>query len=289
MGILKLTDIDTNNNRRPSFESFKIEKEDKLRINVPTLDIACEYTHVLRTEEPRWVENQWGRKVPEWSQDSFHTIVVCTGDQDVVGRNPKQGDPANCPACAKMNDEIRLIESPRRTFAMNVIQYHTVHGDYNKLRNNNLSVKIWKHGDVKKLESIIEIANQYDGEIEKADVLISADNTAYKKLTIMPAVKGAAYLSNDDLAEAMTQARAELYDNDTLSAACGNHMSKDELQSEVNALYRQYNGSSTTASTVSDTASIVTADSGLGTNVSATSDVVESVDLDPSEYTSLLD
>lgn len=244
MGILDLTDISTDNGR-PNFDKFDIDKNDKVRIVVPKLAVAEEFVHVFHTDAPVMETNDRGKQVPRWSRDSFGGMFICTGDHDTVKSNPRYGDPSKCPACRRMHDEsARLIETPRRTFALNVIQYSTKAGDNLTLRNNNVNVKLWRHADVKKIETLIDIAKQVKGKIHALDILISADNTEWKKLTITPAVDGAMYLKDDELKKAVaTAVKNELYDNDTLKAACGRVVSEEEMEIEIKRVYQQYNGS----------------------------------------------
>jgi hypothetical protein len=248
MAILDLTDISVDNGR-PNFDKFDIEKNDKVRIVIPKLQAAQEFVHVFHTDAPVMETNQYGKQVPRWSRESFGGMFICLGDHDTVASNQRYGDPANCPACRRMHDEnARLIETPRRTFALNVIQYSTKVGDNLSLRNKNVSVKLWRHADVKKIETLIDIARQLQGKIHTVDILITADNTEWKKLTITPAVDGALYTKDTELKKAVATAiKNELYDDDTLKAACGKPVNEDEMESEIKRVYQQFNGMSNSA------------------------------------------
>lgn len=303
MAIQNLTDIDTDSGR-PNFDKFDIEKNDQVRILIPKLAVATEYVHVFHTEAPVLETNDRGKQVPRWSRESFGGMFLCTGDQEVVQSNPRYGDPANCPACRKMHDETaQLIETPRRTFAMNVIQYATKVGDNLTKRNNNVEVKLWRHADIKKIEQLIGIAKQVKGKIHTVDILITADNTEWKKLTIQPALDGAWYMADDDLKKGVAGAiKNELYDEDTLRAACGKPVSEDEMEIEVKRIYQRFNGLSNGGSNGNGSAPAAEAPAAVAqasapvetTEVSAAvvaeaddSTEVESMDLD--DLTALID
>jgi hypothetical protein len=245
MAIQDLTDIDTDSGR-PNFDKFAVEKNDQVRILVPKLAAASEYVHVFHTEAPVMETNQYGKQVPKWSRESFGGMFLCTGDAEVVQGNTRYGDPANCPACRRMHDEnVQLIETPRRTFAMNVIQYATKVGDNLSKRNNNVEVKLWRHADIKKIQQLQGIAKQVKNKIHTVDILIEADNTEWKKLTIQPALDGAWYMGDEDLKKSVAGAiKNELYDADTLRAACGKPVSEDEMEIEVRRIYQRFNGAS---------------------------------------------
>lgn len=300
MTLIDLTDISTDNGR-PNFDKFDIDKNDKVRIVVPKLAVAQEYVHVFHTDAPVMETNDRGKQVPRWSRESFGGMFICTGDHDTVASNPRYGDPAKCPACRRMHDEsARLIETPRRTFAMNVVQYNTKVGDNLTLRNKNVNVKLWRHADVKKVETLIDIARQVEKKIHTVDILISADNTEWKKLTITPAVDGALYMKDTELKKAVaTSIKNELYDADTLKAACGRVVSEAEMEAEIKRIYQQYNGMNAAPAaaavaaaeptvTLSNAPAVETTEASAGLSIDpGDSTEVEAMDLD--DLTALID
>lgn len=293
MAILNLTDISVDSGR-PTYEKFDIEKNDKVRILIPKLNVAQEYVHVFHNDTSSLQENDRGKQVARWSRESFAGMYVCTGDPEVVARNPRYGDPAGCPACRRMHDaSAHLIETPRKTFAMNVIQYNTKAGDNLALRNNNVEVKLWRHADTKKIETLIDIARQVKNKIHTVDILITADNTEWKKLTITPSVDGAMYTSDPELKEAVASAiKNDLYDNDTLRAACGNVVTAEEMEAEIKMLFNTFNGSHTTSNTSSVTKSSdeTTAEQEVPVMVSASAEDAAELDgLEMDDLSSLID
>lgn len=237
MSYVDLTEIEVQSDR-PQFEKFDVEKNDKARIMFPSGMIVQHWVHVLHSDVPEMVEGNYGKLRPQWSRESFAGSVICTGDAKTVARNPKYGDPEGCPACAAMQDERgHLVETPKKTYAMNVIKYATKPGtNLPPLRNLNVEVQLWKHADKNKINPIIEAAQQVP--VDKIDFLITADNSDWKKYTIGTAADGSAlYLQNEDLGKAVEEAKKDLYDEDTLTAACGKKLSKDELAAEVKSLF----------------------------------------------------
>lgn len=252
MSITDLTSINTERNR-PTFDRFSIEKNSKARILLPSTRIASFYVHVFHSDEPEMRTNDYGRQVPKWDVSSFAGTYICAGDPTTIARNPRYGDPANCPACAAMNDpeKANLIEFPKQTFAMNIIEYTTRPGTYD-LRNKNVEVKVWKHADMNKLQPIKLAASQLD-DITKVDFLIESDNTEWKKLNINYSLGGAEYTKDEVLGSAVREIITnELYDEDTLTLACGKKLSSDEMAAEVNTLYGQFNSQSASAGTSND-------------------------------------
>lgn len=239
MGFTDLTNI-TIKESGPNFEKFDVEKNDKALIHIPDGGVVQHFVHVLHRDAPVMVERN-GRKVPQWSRESFAGTFICTGDFETVGNNPSHGDPTNCPACRSMNKEPRLVERPKRTFAMNIVRYATQKRSYD-LRNNNLEVQVWRHADTRKLEPIIVAANQLKNEgktISEIDFAIEADNSDWKKYTIVP-TRVAQYTQNGELQSAMDDAKDSLFSSETLDEACGKKLSADELQSEINRLEAEY-------------------------------------------------
>lgn len=243
MAYVDLTEIEVQSDR-PQFEKFDVEKNDKARIMLPSGKIVQYFVHVLHSDVPDMVEGNNGRMRPQWSRESFAGTVICTGDPAVVARNPKYGDPEGCPACAAMQDERgHLVEMPKKTYAMNVIKYATKPGsNLPPLRNLNVEVQLWKHADKNKINPIIEAAQQVP--VDKIDFLITADNSDWKKYTIGTAADGSAlYLQNEDLAKAVEEAKKDLYDEATLTSACGKSLSKEELAAEIKGLYSRLGAS----------------------------------------------
>jgi len=241
MSITDLTNI-TVETERPTFDRFKMDRNEKSRILIPSTKIAQFYVHVFHNEEPAQIE-QNGRTVSKWDTSSFAGMYICTGDVNKVSKNPRFGDPAGCPACAAMQDTTKpqLVEFAKKTFSMNIIQFSTKPNSYD-LRNRNVSVKVWKHGDAAKIQPVQLAAQQTD--ISKIDFLIETDGTEWKKMNINVSLDGSASLKDEKLAEAVKElVENELYDDQTLITACGRQLTSDELDNEVNQLYRQYEAS----------------------------------------------
>ena len=264
----------------PDFQKFDVEKNDRALIHIPSTKVAQHFVHVLRTTEPEMVENSNGKKVPRWSQDSFAGMVVCTGDFNKVLTNPFFGDPNGCAACRQMNSDPRLVEAPKRTFALNVIKYATQKRAYD-LRNNNVEVMLWKHADQKKIEPIMLAAQQQP--LDSIDFMIEADNSDFKKWQIQPKLGAPSFEGNEQLAANVEEAKENLYDADTLNAACGRMHSAEELEAEISRLVSEYRLSKAPADTSAYSDS---ADSSEGpadptdSSANATSDDVKEISLD---------
>lgn len=261
MAYVDLTEIEVQSDR-PQFEKFDVDKNDKARIMIPSGMIMQHFVHVLHTDAPEMVTNQYGKLRPEWTRESFAGSVICTGDAKVVGRNPKYGDPANCPACAAMQDDrAQLVEQPKKTYAMNVIKYATKPGsNLAPLRNLNVEVQLWKHADKNKINPIIEAAQQVP--VDKIDFLITADNSDWKKYTIGTAADGSAlYLQNEELGKAVEDAKKDLYNEETLTAACGKKLSVEELDAEVKSLFARLGASAIPTASATGAVNISTANS----------------------------
>jgi hypothetical protein len=248
-GITDFADV-TLREDGPSFEKFDVEKNDQARILIPTTKLATTHIHVFHREPPEMVENDKGRMVPRYSRESFAGTYICLGDFTKVAGNPRFGDPDNCPACRLMNEsEVALVEPPRKQYALNVIQYSTKHRDYLTLRNNNVEVKIWRHGDDKKITPIKTVAAQT--KITSVDFLIAADNSDWKKYEIQPAQGKPLYTTEPALKEAVSAAiKDELYDDEALMKACGKQLSEPELEAEIKQLFQSYQGLSSGGSHV---------------------------------------
>lgn len=278
MSITDLTSIQVES-ERPNFDRFKMDKNEKARILVPSTRIAQFYVHVFHTDTPKMKEMPNGRTREIWDTASFGGMYICKGDPSKVARSPRFGDPDNCPACAAAADSSRprLIEQPKKTFAMNIIQYVTRPNSYD-VRNNNVQVKVWKHGDPQKIQPIQLAAQQTD--LRKVDFLVESDNTEWKKLSINVALDGPAYAKDADLKDAVEELiKNELYTDDVLVTACGSDLPAEELQMEVDNLFRQFSTS------VGD----VTSDSGGFDGPSSLDEEVGISELNPQELNSLLD
>lgn len=221
----------------PSYEKFDVQKNDKALIHIPVNKVIQEFVHVFHREEPTMVERN-GRKVPEWSRESFAGSFICLGDFATVLANPMYGDPTNCPACAAMNKSPKLVERPKRTFALNVVRYATVPRTYD-LRNNNVDVQIWRHADIRKLEPIQMAARQQP--LNKADFMVEADNSEWKKYIIQPTLGGEPkFMSNDTLKANMKNAYDNLFPESALIDACGRKLTADALEAEVSRLHTEH-------------------------------------------------
>lgn len=244
----------------PTFEKFDVEKNDKALIHIPENKVVQEFVHVMHRDEPTMIERN-GRKVPEWSRESFAGTFICLGDFETVLSSPSYGDPANCPACAAMNKGPKLVERPKRTFALNVVRYATNRRSYD-LRNNNVDVQIWRHADVRKLEPVLMAARQQP--LNTIDFMVEADNSDWKKYIIQPKLGDPTFVSNDELKSNMKNAYGNLFPEASLTDACGRKLSKDALQSEIGRLESEYRLASQeesdlfggTASTSQDTTSV---------------------------------
>ena len=235
MGLIDITSV-VLKDAAPSFEKFDVEKNDKALIHIPSGNLIQKFVHVFHREEPVMIERN-GRKVPQWTKESFAGTFVCTGKFDNVIASPSYGDPEACPACKAMNQEPRLIERPRRTFAINIVKYATKQRSH-ELRNNNVEVQVWRHADQKKIEPILMAARQQ--AIDTLDFMIEADNSEWKKYIIQPKLGEVTYKSNPDLKANMEAAKEDLYDEDTLTEACGRTLTPDELNVEINRLVTEH-------------------------------------------------
>jgi len=239
MSITDLSNINVED-ERPTFDRLKIEKGEKLRLCVPSSRIAQYQVHTVHSDIPEMKEMSNGRMKPEWEQSSYAGGYICTGDVKKVSKNPRFGDPDNCAACAAMQDTTRpqLVEVAKKTFAMNCIQYNVKPGSYD-VRNRNVEVKVWKHGDSAKLQPVQLASTQT--ELKEIDFLIECGNDMYKKLNINVDLGGAAYLKDEKLKEAVEELIAnELYSDEVLTQACGRQVTAEELENEINQLFRQY-------------------------------------------------
>lgn len=238
---VNIGDISLADDDRPQFEKFDLGKNEQARINIPSTGVEIHYVHVFHNDTPEMVERN-GRMKPEWSRESYAGSFICSGDQKVVSKNNRYGDPANCPACRAMHQQgPNLVEFPKRNYAMNVIRYSTRNNDNMKLRNKNVEVQLWKHGDDKKIGPIITASKQVKGKIETLDFLVSDDEGSdWKKWNIQPAIGGALHSKDAELGQNYEEAKADLHDDATLVRAIGKKLSSEELEAEVTMLYNQY-------------------------------------------------
>lgn len=235
MGLVDLTSVEVKESG-PDFDKFDVEKNDKARIHIPSGKVVQEFVHVFHREEPIMIERN-GRKVPEWSRESFAGSFICLGNFEKVLSSPSYGDPENCPACKAMNAGPKLVERPKRTFALNVVRYAT-HRRTTDLRNHNLENQIWRHADVRKIEPILQAAKQKP--LNELDFLIEADNSDWKKYQIQPWLGDPAFKGNSELNSNMESAYENQFSADTLTEACGRKLSTDALEAEVSRLLSEY-------------------------------------------------
>jgi len=235
MALVDLTSVEVKE-AGPEYEKFDVEKNDKARIHIPSGKVVQEFVHVFHREEPTMIERN-GRKVPEWSRESFAGTFICLGDFETVMQSPSYGDPTNCPACAAMKAGPKLVERPKRTFAMNVIRYAT-HRRTTDLRNNNVENQVWRHADQRKIEPILNAAKEKP--LNEIDFLVEADNSDWKKYQIQPSLGAPAFTTSDELKANMKVAYEAQFSADVLTEACGRKLSKDALESEVNRLVSEH-------------------------------------------------
>lgn len=235
MGLINITDVPIKE-AGPEYEKFDVEKNDKALIHIPGASIVQEHVHVFHRDEPTMIERN-GRKVPEWSRESFAGTFICLGNFEKVLSSPSYGDPENCPACAAMSKNPRLVERPKRTFAMNVVRYATNKRSYD-LRNNNVDVQIWRHADVRKLEPILMAAKQRD--LKTVDFMVEADNSDWKKYVIQPNLGELTYKQNSELTSNMKSAYDNLFPTEVLTEACGKKLDKGAMEAEISRVTSEY-------------------------------------------------
>lgn len=235
MAFIDIESVDIKDSG-PTFEKFDVEKNDKALIHIPENKVVQEFVHVMHRDEPTMVERN-GRKVPEWTRESFAGSFICLGDFETVLASPSYGDPVNCPACAAMNKGAKLVERPKRTFALNVVRYATNRRSYD-LRNNNVDVQIWRHADVRKLEPVLMAARQQP--LNTIDFMVEADNSDWKKYIIQPKLGDPTFLGNDELKSNMKNAYSNLFPENSLTDACGRKLTKDALEAEISRLTSEY-------------------------------------------------
>lgn len=244
MGLVDLTSVEVKESG-PEYDKFDVEKNDKARIHIPSGKVVQEHVHVFHREEPMMVERN-GRKVPEWSRESFAGTFICLGDFETVMSSPSYGDPENCPACKAMNNGTRLIERPKRTFALNVVRYATQKRS-TELRNNNVENQIWRHADVRKIEPILQAAREKP--LNEIDFLVEADNSDWKKYQIQPSLGEPAFTKSEELKANMKNAYANQFSAEVLTDACGRKLSKDALEAEISRLQTEHRLESEQAAT----------------------------------------
>jgi len=235
MALVDLSSVEVKESG-PSYDKFDVEKNDKARIHIPSGKVVQENVHVFHREEPTMIERN-GRKVPEWSRESFAGTFICLGDFETVMSSPSYGDPENCPACKSMNAGARLIERPKRTFALNVVRYATQKRS-TELRNNNVENQIWRHADVRKIEPILQAAREKP--LNQIDFLIEADNSDWKKYQIQPSLGDPLFTKTDELKSNMKNAYENQFDEATLTGACGQKLSLEALSAEIHRLEAEH-------------------------------------------------
>ena len=235
MGLVDLTSVEVKESG-PEYDKFDVEKNDKARIHIPSGKVVQEHVHVFHREEPIMIERN-GRKVPEWSRESFAGSFICLGDFERVLSSPSYGDPENCPACKAMNQGPKLVERPKRTFALNVVRYATQKRS-TELRNNNVENQVWRHADIRKIEPILQAAREKP--LNEIDFLVEADNSDWKKYQIQPSLGNPAFTKNDELKSNMKSAYDNQFSVEVLTDACGRKLGHDELLAEINRLQAEY-------------------------------------------------
>ncbi len=182
----------TSNNLAPEKENFpklKLGAKESARIHVFEDPIAT-FVHNLRA--PKIVD---GRVVtvmdkrtntPVWDYD-FVANPLCLGDANVLATSGV--DEKNCPACKAVRDHgWDMFKPAQRKFAMHVFQY-TTNGSSAMPKTFNGEVKIWAFAD-KKFGELVAIANEYDGDLSRADLLLGpCDNATFQLFNIVHSAK----------------------------------------------------------------------------------------------------
>lgn len=220
----------------PSYNKFDIQKDNlKARILIPTTNIAQCFVHSLYRSEAVMTENN-GRPRPEWDNSSYAGSYICTGDFDKVAKATSYGDPEGCPACAAMHGGPKVVSAPKKTFALNVLQYQTK-PNTTQVAGKQVEAKLWKHGDDKKIGPIITALSETGRNINQIDFLIECDPAGiqFKKWQIAFSEQ-VAYTKDETLKASVVEAiKNDLYDNDALMAACGEKVTAEQLGTEVKA------------------------------------------------------
>ena len=235
MALVDLTSVEVKESG-PNYDKFDVEKNDKARIHIPSGKVVQEHVHVFHREEPTMIERN-GRKVPQWSRESFAGTFICLGDFETVLASPSYGDPTNCPACKAMNSGARLIERPKRTFALNVVRYATQKRSTD-LRNKNVENQVWRHADVRKSEPILQAAREKP--LTEIDFLIEADNSDWKKYQIQPSLGEPAFKKDSALEANMQNAYENQFSEEVLTDACGRSLTTEALAAEIHRLEAEY-------------------------------------------------
>lgn len=233
MSIIDITQASVRSDG-PNYNKFDIQKDNmKARILVPNTNIAQAHVHSVYRSEAVMTENN-GRVRPEWDNTSYAGSYLCTGDFDKVAAAPSYGDPQACPACAAMNNGPKVVSAPKKTFALNVLQYQTKPNTY-EVRGNQVEAKLWKHGDDKKIQPIITALGETGRKINQIDFLIECppDGMMFKKWQITFSEQ-VAYTKDDTLKAAVVAAiDADLYSNEELEAACGEKVTAEQLGAKI--------------------------------------------------------
>jgi hypothetical protein len=182
----------TSNNLAPEKENFpklKLGAKESARVHVYETPVAA-YVHNLRA--PKIVDGRVAMvmdnrtKVMVWDYD-FVANPLCLGDAEEMEKSGS--DPKNCPACKAVKDHgWDLFKPAQRKFAMHVFQY-TTNGSSAAPKGFNGEVKIWAFAD-KKFGELVAIANEYDGDLSKADLLLGpCENATFQLFNIVHSAK----------------------------------------------------------------------------------------------------
>ncbi len=223
----------------PGYNKFDIPKDNlKARILIPSGQIAQHFVHSLYRSEAVMKEEN-GRARPQWENSSYAGSFICTGNFEKVAKSTSYGDPENCAACASMHNGPKVASAPKKTFAMNVLQYQTAPNS-TEVVGQSVEAKLWKHGDDKKITPILTGMREYDvKDIKHLDFLIEcpADGVQFKKWQITPSNNVAYAKAGNETLKASVVAAIDksLYDGDALTAACGEKVTAEQLATEVKA------------------------------------------------------
>jgi hypothetical protein len=236
----------TSNNLAPEKENFpkiKLGPKESARIHVFESPVAA-YVHNLRA--PKIVDGRvstvWDKKnnVEAWEYD-FVANPLCLGDQNTLEASGT--DPKNCPACKAVKDHgWDMFKPAQRRFAMHVFQY-TTNGSSAAPKAFNGEVKIWSFAD-KKFGELVAAANEYDGDLSKADLLLGpCENATFQLFNIVHSAKVA--WRQLGVSEDAFNALVAANQSKDLYFYLGRKMGKDTMQDKVDEIVaktRQANG-----------------------------------------------
>lgn len=182
----------TSNNLAPEKENFpkiKLGAKESARVHAFETPVAA-FVHNLRA--PKIVDGRVAMvmdnrtKSMVWDYD-FVANPLCLGDPAEMEKSGS--DPKNCPACKAVKDHgWDLFKPAQRRFAMHVLQY-TTNGSSAAPRTFNGEVKIWAFAD-NKFSELVAIANEYDGDLSQADLLLGpCENATFQKFNILHSAK----------------------------------------------------------------------------------------------------